>query len=173
LGLSRSTEKVLEIALELLKDETKGEHAPDCLIRQVLCDPCPSDAVDSGLIGRNGLDHRIQGQKRSPGWKRQACVPENVGCSPLDPRPGLCQVLVNRFGERLRQDASERTDICVQPHQGARQRLRIGLLGQGRAPLPSRFVGERFELAKLIRISVGSALTSISGCSQMVASTSS
>ena len=84
-GLSRPTEKVPEIALELLKDETEREYAPDGLIRQVLRNPGPSDAVDSGLIARNGLDHRIQGRRRSAGWKGQACVPENLGRSPRDP----------------------------------------------------------------------------------------
>src|SRR3954454_17206600 len=52
------------------------------------------------------------------------------------------------FGEGLRQDASERADVRVQPRQGAGQRLRIGLLGQVRAPLPSRFLGERLKLAQ-------------------------
>ena len=70
LGFSRSTEKVPEIALELFQDETEREHAPNGLIRQVLCDPGPSDAIHSRLIGRNGLDHRIQARRRSAGWKR-------------------------------------------------------------------------------------------------------
>jgi hypothetical protein len=61
LGFSRSAEKVPEIALELLKNKAQSEHAPDRLVGQVLCDPGPSDAVDSRLIGRNGLGHRIQG----------------------------------------------------------------------------------------------------------------
>jgi len=70
LGLSRATEKVPEVALKLLKNEPEREHAPNGLVRQIPCGAGPSDAVQSRLIGCNGLDHRIQARRRSAGLER-------------------------------------------------------------------------------------------------------
>ena len=69
LDLNCAADKVLKIPSKLIEDETKREHASNCIVGQVSCQAIPAHVGDGSLIASNGFDDRIQARGRLPGGK--------------------------------------------------------------------------------------------------------